>query len=1574
MRITHWFPQTVRALATISADCFRRGKRRKHSSSTYSQLEFLEDRSLLSGLNLINNLLNLPPVGLPDSYTVLEDTPFTATVSILSNDTDPNNDILDAQLVLGPLNGVLNLETDGTFSYHPNLNFTGLDTFLYIPNDGTLTGLLPTLVTLNILPLVNTPPVANNDTFNLSEDTILNLSLGTQLDGVLANDTDANGNLLLANLVTTTQHGTLVFLPTGTFIYTPNANFSGTDSFSYQASDLQSQSNVATVTLVVGATNDPPVAVNDSYSTAIGAALTVNAANGVLSNDSDPENAVLTASVVTSPLNGSLILNANGSFTYTPTIGFIGVDTFTYRASDGTLNSNLATVTINIQGTTNTPPVANNDNYAFNEDSVFIATLGNGVLSNDTDVNGNLLTAVLVSGPSHGLLVFLPDGSFTYTPNANYTGPDSFTYRATDLLSQSNVATVSLTIGAINDPPVAVNDSYATTTNSELTVAPANGVLVNDTDAEGSTLTAATLTLPANGSLTFNANGSFTYTPNPGFTGTDTFTYRANDGNANSNAATVTITVAAGANAAPVAANDAYSLSEDSTLSIAAIDGVLANDTDADGNSLTAVIVNQPVNGTVTLAANGSFNYTPNANFSGTDTFTYQANDGLSNSNVATVTLTVNGSNDAPSAVNDVYATTTNTGLTISAANGVLANDTDSDSASLTATTVGTPGNGSLTLNSNGSFTYTPSIGFVGTDSFTYRASDGITVSNLATVTITVSAVANTAPVAVNDVYSIAEDTTLTVISALGVLNNDTDADADSLTAIIVSQPAHGTLSLAADGSFTYTPAANYSGPDSFTYQASDGFANSNVGTVSLNVTGANDSPTAVADNYSTPPNVALTVNAANGVLANDSDIEGSGLTAAVVQNPPNGTLTLNADGSFTYTPNVGFIGVDSFTYQASDGSTNSGPTTVTITVAATSNASPVANNDSYTFTEDTILTVLAANGVLANDTDINGDTLAAVIISQPAHGTVTLSANGAFVYTPNANFSGSDSFTYQASDGSSTSNVATVNLTVTGVNDSPVIVSDSYSTTPDTPFVVSAANGVLANDSDPDSNPLTASVVSTTPNGTLVFNPNGSFTYTPNVGFNGVDVFTYQISDGTVTSGATTVSITVAGAPNTSPVAVTDSYAVTEDTPLTTNIGSGVLANDMDADGDPLTASIVTQPSHGTIALAADGSFVYTPDANYSGSDSFSYQANDGSANSNIVAVNLTISAVSDEPIAVADAYSTDEDSPLTVLAPAGVLSNDTDPDSGNSLTAVLVTNPTNGDLTLNPDGSLTYTPDAGFSGNDTFTYRVNDGTSNSNTVTVTITVNSVNDLPVSVADSYAVAEDTPLTVVAGSGVLANDTDADGDVLTAAIVSTPLHGTVTLNPDGSFVYTPNANFNGIDSFTYRANDGTADGSPTTVTITVGVAGEAPVVTTSAGRQTAKGRKRIVIDPAVNLTDGDSTNFNGGTLDITVQTGVGSKDTLGYRRGGANRGQVNAKKGTLRIGKVVVGSITGGLRGAPLRIVFNSNATIDRVKTVMQNATFRGSKATAGPRTIGFQVKDETGLSSNIGTKGVDVV
>ena len=1375
---------------------------------------------------------NDPPTAVNDAVTGFKNT--TIKYDVLANDTsapDPAESLI-VDTVTQPAHGTVSITDNGTrVSYTPATDYQGPDSFTYTIKDPG--GLTSTAATVNITVAEFVPSTLSGFVYFDVDNDGQRDSGELPLSGVTITLTGTTVNSQAVNLtVKTGNDGSYRFGNLAPGSYTLKEN---QPSFTIDGKDTAGSSGGTATNdqIVIASLAAGSTAANYNFGER-GRALETLSIKDLFSSNS--RNYAITAVDST----GAELWHSMSGPAWTgyadALFSLTGSTALRFQATNPSSQPVFGTISttsdkLNLLGTsggnklylvrnglTNLPltpvganraPVGIANSYTTNEDTVLNVPVATGVLSNDTDADANVLTAAVVAQPAHGTLTLNANGSFAYTPAANFSGTDTFTYKASDGTAQSDVTTVTINITAVNDPPVVANNSYVATLNTPLNISAAAGLLANDSDVE-STLTATALTQPTHGTLSLNSNGSFTYTPMTGFTGADTFTYRASDGSLTADG-TVTLTVVA-VNQAPTAVANSYTTAEDTTLTVPVATGVLANDTDPENNALTAVVTAQPTHGTLTFNSNGSFSYIPSPNFNGSDTFTYTATDGSQTSAAATVTITVTAVNDGPSAVANSYSTPAGTPLVVNAAQGVLANDTDVDGQTLTATVLTQPTNGTVTMASDGSFTYTPNAGFSGTNTFTYRATDGALTSD-ATVTITVTS-GNSAPVANNDTYSTNEDVPLTVAVASSVLANDTDSNANPLTAIIVALPGHGTLNFNNNGTFTYTPAANFHGTDTFTYKANDGSADSNVATATITVNALNDAPVAVADSYNTEQGQTLTIDVDAGVLDNDTDVDQQTLTAVLVTQAQNGTVSLAANGSFIYTPTAGFHGIDTFTYKANDGSADSNTVTATIDV----NGPPAATADSYTTDEDQPLVVAVGDGVLHNDTDPDGDTLTVMVVAQPTHGTLAMNDNGAFTYTPDANFHGADSFTYKAQDATSSSATTTVSLTITSVNDAPLAGLDSF-TVGEGGTLNIAAPGLLTNDTDADQDSLTAVFVSDPAHGDLTLNANGSFTYTPDAGFHGDDTFVYQASDGTLQSTNSTVTIHVNGLPT----AVNDAYEVDEDGTLTVDENEGVVSNDSDPENDDIHSSLVADVQHGSLTLSPHGSFVYTPNPDFHGTDGFSYKVNDGHGDSLVAAVTITVNPINDAPVAADHSFTTPQNTPLVIDVP-GLLAGATDGD-GDDLDAAKSSDPLHGTVTVNADGSFTYTPAAGYHGSDTFNFSVSDG-SLQDTATVTIQVNSA---PVAADDSYETDEDTTLTVNVVDGLLHNDTDADSDTLAVTILASPAHGQLTPNPDGSFSYTPTANYNGPDSFTYKVNDGVADSGIATVTLTVNAIDDAPV-------------------------------------------------------------------------------------------------------------------------------------------------
>ncbi|MFC1763664.1 Ig-like domain-containing protein, partial [Planctomycetota bacterium] len=393
-------------------------------------------------------------------------------------------------------------------------------------------------------------------------------------------------------------------------------------------------------------------------------------------------------------------------------------------------------------------------------------------------------------------------------------------------------------------------------------------------------------------------------------------------------------------NTTPVAADDAGTTNEDAPVSI----DVLANDSDPDvGDTLTIASVTQGTAGGAVSIDNSHVNYDPAGWFdylaqdeTATDTFGYTISDSSGALAIATVSITIIGINDTPIAQNDAAGTTEDAGVTIN----VLGNDSDPDANDILTISEFTQGvNGGLVSTNGSSIYYDPHgqfddlvLGQTATDNFTYTLNDSNGATATATVTVTVSGIAdnNIAPIAVDDAFATHEDTLL-LIAASTLLSNDSDADGDVLAIESLSQPAHGLLVDNDDGTYTYTPDADYNGSDSFSYVVSDGRGGGDSAVVNLTVASVNDAPVAQADAFSMVENTSLTIITAD-LLANDSDVDGDVLSIAEISQPANGILNSGSD-TLTYIPKAGFTGTDTFTYRAGDSLAMSSEITVAIEV-----------------------------------------------------------------------------------------------------------------------------------------------------------------------------------------------------------------------------------------------------------------------------------------------------------------------------------------------------------------------------------------------------------------------------------------------------------------------------------------------------------------------------------------------------------------------------------------------------------------------------------------------------------------
>ncbi|WP_140140422.1 tandem-95 repeat protein, partial [Vibrio parahaemolyticus] len=970
----------------------------------------------------------------------------------------------------------------------------------------------------------------------------------------------------------------------------------------------------------------------------------------------------------------------------------------------------------------NDAPVAKDDIATTQEDTAVTID----VLPNDSDVDGDKLSIQSASVPEAQGKVEIVDGKLVFTPAENFHGDAEITYTLTDG-ALTDQATVNVTVNAVNDTPVVESNLADQTLAEDFTPYTIDlNTAFSDVDNVDGELT---FSVSGNSNVLVSIeNGIATISPTADWNGSEILTFKATDPSGESISQTVNFTVA------PVAdiVADKATVVEDTPTIIK----VLGNDTfEGDGKVVSLDANNGPANGTVSINPDGSVTYTPNDNYVGKDTFTYiVTSGGVSES--TTVEVNVTPVNDAPVAKDDIATTQEDTAVTID----VLPNDTDVDGDKLSIESVSVPKEQGTVEVVDGKLVFTPAENFNGDAEITYTVTDGA-LTDQATVKVTVNAV-NDTPVVESNIadQTLAEDFTPYTID-LNTAFSDVDNVEGELT---FSVSGNSNIQVAiVNGIATITPTADWNGSETLTFTATDPSGESVSQPVNFTVAPVAD---IVADKATVVEDTSTVIK----VLGNDTfESDGKVVSLDTNNGPANGTVSVNPDGSVTYTPNDNYHGIDSFTYIVTSGGVSES-TTVNVDVTPENDA-PVAKDDTAITDEDTPVTI----DVLPNDTDVDGDKLSIESASVPKEqGTVEV-VNGKLVFTPTENFNGDAEITYTVTDGALTDQ-ATVKVTVNAVNDTPVVesnIADQALAEDFTPYTIDL--NTAFSDVDNVDGELTFSVSGNS--NIQVAIVNGIATITPTADWNGSETLTFTATDPSGESISQTVNFTVA------PVAdiVADSVTVVEDTPTIIK----VLGNDT-FEGDDKVVSLDTNngPANGTVSINPDGSVTYTPNDNYHGTDSFTYIVTSGGV-SESTTVSVDVTPVNDAPVAKDDIATTQEDTAVTI----DVLSNDTDVD-GDKLSIQSATVPEAQGKVEIVDGKLVFTPAENFNGQAEITYTVTDGEL-TDEAKVTVTVNPVNDAPTIKVDAVeSITENAVSTDTVVATLTVRDTDTPEDRLTVSL------------------------------------------------------------------------------------------------------------------------------------------------------------------------------------------------------------
>ncbi|EIA1330568.1 tandem-95 repeat protein [Vibrio parahaemolyticus] len=1328
-----------------------------------------------------------------DSVTVVEDTP--TIIKVLGNDTFEGDDkVVSLDTNNGPANGTVSINPDGSVTYTPNDNYHGTDSFTYIVTSGGVSE--STTVNVDVTP-VNDAPVAKDDIATTQEDTAVTID-------VLSNDTDVDGDKLSIQSATVPEAQGKVEIVDGKLVFTPAENFNGHAEITYTVTDGQ-LTDEAKVTVTVNPVNDAPTIKVDAVESITEDAVNTDTVVATLTvRDTDTSEDQLTV---------SLKNNSNGYFV------LVGDEVKLTQAGVDAVNNdelNLKDLTISASVSDGVNPTANDSDSLVvnrvNDAPTVENAIADQVLSEDFDAYTIDLNEVFkdsdsslefsVSG-NNSIQISIVNGVATITPTADWNGKETITFTAKDPSGESVNQTVDFTVA----PVVDIEADSADVVEDTPTII---NVLGNDTfESTDKVVSLDAENGPKNGTVIVNNDGTVTYIPDDNYVGKDTFTYVVTSGGV-SESTTVEVNVTP-VNDAPVAKDDIATTQEDTAVTI----DVLPNDTDADGDKLSIESASVPKEQGTVEVVDGKLVFTPAENFNGDAEITYTVTDGAL-TDQAKVTVTVNPVDDAPTIKVDAVESITEDAVSTDTVVATLeVADTDTPEDQLTV---------SLENNSNGYFVLVgdevkltqAGVDAVNNDELNLKdltisasVSDGVNPTANDSDSLIVNRV-NDAPTVENAIadQELSEDFATYTIDL-----NDAFKDSDSALNFSVSGNSNVLVSIE-NGIATISPTADWNGSETLTFTATDPSGESISQRVDFTVASVAD---IVADKATVVEDTPTIIK----VLGNDT-FEGDGKVVSLDANngPANGTVSVNPDGSVTYTPNDNYHGTDSFTYIVTSGGVSES-TTVSVDVTPVNDA-PVAKDDIATTQEDTVVTI----DVLPNDTDVDGDKLSIQSATVPeAQGKVEI-VDGKLVFTPAENFNGDAEITYTVTDGQLTDE-AKVTVTVNPVNDAPTIKVDAVeSITEDAVSTDTVVATLTVRDTDTSEDQLTVS---------LENNSNGYFVLVGDevkltqAGVDAVNNDELNLKD-------LTISASVSDGVN--PTASdSDSLVVNRvnDAPTVENaIADQVLSEDFDAYTIDLNEVFKDSDSSLEFSMSGNNSIhisivsgvaTITPTADWNGKETITFTATDPSGESISQRVDFTVAPVAD---IVEDKATVVEDTPTIIK----VLGNDTFEGDGKVVSLDANNGPANGSVSVNPDGSVTYTPNDNYHGIDSFTYIVTSGGVSEST-TVYVDVTPENDAPVAKDDTAITDEDTPVTI----DVLPNDTDVDGDKLSIESASVPKEqGTVEV-VNGKLVFTPAENFNGDAEITYTVTDGALT-DQATVKVTVNAVNDTPVVESNIADQT----------------------------------------------------------------------------------------------------------------------------------------
>ncbi|TKF76781.1 tandem-95 repeat protein, partial [Vibrio kanaloae] len=1319
--------------------------------------------------------VNDAPVSGDLAYSIDEDGSITLSQEqLLAQAADVDGDDLTASNLSAGDNATVVDNGDGTFTVTPGTDFNGNIDLNFDISDGTASIVANADLTVNP---VNDLPTTSDVYANVDEDNVITI---TQ-EQLLANAADIEGDDLVASDLTLVgDDATIVDNGDGTFSITPSENFNGYIDVAYSISDGDTPI-AANLGLTVDPVNDAPIVSADvaitieedgSYTITQEELLQfatdiedddMTAIVGEQGDETTVIGTVLDAETGNPVVGADVTLTDNAGHSYT---------TVTDQSGNYSVNGPVVdqgSVTIEQEGSITSSflvPAGEDTNggvTAISEvleetDMRIVVTWGESPQDMDNHLwlydteTGNELDHIYYRDMSHDL----GEGNVVQqdVDDTNGNGPETITipnYQDADMhYSVHNYTNRSWDVDGVEDVQVQVfvGDTLVETFSPDLSDNPSgdhwhvfdivNGIIVPSQDVG----TQNAFDLPTAEEALANENGI------------------------------------------------------DISELLTGDEGDDSGDTGGNEPSVGDVSIE---NALITDNGDGTYTITPEENFNGELSISYNVDDGNGGVTPAELDVTVTAVNDLSVIYDHDYTINEDGSLTFTDEQ-LLAGTTDIDGDGLSVESVNYEGtDGVFTDNGDGTYTFAPNENFNGNIDLTYDVSDGTDVVS-ANIDVQVVPI-NDVPVAGTTAYSVEEDGSITLSDAQ-LLANSSDVEGEVFVSDVSYSGTDGVFTDNGDGTYTFAPNENFNGDISLDVSVMDEDGATAETTAGIDVIAVNDLPVAGSTTYSVDEDNVITVNEAQ-LLANSSDIEGDVSVSDVSYSGADGIFTDNGDGTYSFAPNENFNGNVSLDVTVADEDGATAQTTAGIEVIAVNDA-PVAGNVAYSVDEDGSIT-LSQEQLLANASDVDGDALTASNLSAGDNATVTANDGGSFTITPDADFNGDIDLSFDLSDGTETV-VATADLTVNPVNDIAVVEDVAYTIEEDGSLTFTDEQ-LLAGASDVDGDELSVADVSYTgAEGVFTDNGDGTYTFAPNENFNGDVSLDFSVSDGTETVDAN-IDVTVTDV-NDAPVAGATSYQMNEDGTITIS-PEQLIANSSDVDGEVSLDSVSYSGADGILVQNEDGSVTFAPNENFNGDINLDVTVIDDDGATAQTTAGIEVLAVNDGPESEDVKLTTAEDSTILItqdmlLAQATDIDNTADELSASGLQI----DPSLGELLDNEDGTWSFTPNENFNGDVPMTFNVSDG---QETISVdgNIDVTPVNDAPEAPTIEMQGEEDVVM-VIDPAYIADQVTDLDGDEISieSITVRSPANATLTQQPDGMYHLVTTQDFNGLVELGYQATDG----------------------------------------------------------------------------------------------------------------------------------------------------------------------